>query len=120
MKKWTLIIAAGLAFTSCLKDKTVEPVDMSGPCSETVFFQDEIQTEITNLSCNVAGCHDSSSGAGGYVFETHEQISTNADIILNAIRQDGSAASMPLGGDKLADSLIQKFDCWITQGKLDN
>jgi hypothetical protein len=34
--------------------------------------------------------------------------------------QDGSESSMPQGGDKLADSLIQKVNCWINQGALNN
>ena len=110
--------ALGVIFVSCLKDKTVEPaVDV---CEDTVFYATEIQGPILNTSCAVSECHNSGTAAAGFVFESHAQVSLNATTILSAIKHDGSTAPMPLGGSKLNDSLIQKFDCWIKQGKLNN
>jgi hypothetical protein len=52
--------------------------------------------------------------------ETHEQISTNANVILDVLQHNLGFVPMPYGGEKLADSLIQKMDCWIEQGQLNN
>jgi hypothetical protein len=110
--------ALGVIFVSCLKDKTVEPiVDV---CEDTVFYSTEIQGPIFNTNCAVSGCHNSGTAAAGHVWETYTEVSLNATVILAAIKHDGTTAPMPLGGPKLNDSLIQKFDCWIKQGKLNN
>ncbi len=119
MKKIILIATiVGLATTSCLKDKTIEPV--VSECAETVLFETELLIPVFNMSCGVMGCHDNASAAAGLILETHGQISDESDRIQIAINHDPGAAPMPLGSPKLADSLIQKFECWIEQGKLDN
>jgi hypothetical protein len=111
-------LALGLVFVSCLKDKTIEPV--VDVCEDTVFYATEIQGPIMNAGCAVSGCHNSGTAAAGFVFESHAQVSLNATSILSAIKHDGTKEPMPLGGPKLNESLIQKFDCWIKQGKLNN
>lgn len=110
--------ALGVIFVSCLKDKTDEPV--VDVCQDTVYYATEIQGPIMNTSCAVSECHNSGTAAAGFVWETHAQVSLNATAILSAIKHDGTTAPMPLGGPKLNDTLIQKFDCWIKQGKLNN
>lgn len=118
-----LLILTSFAFLalSCVKDKTVEPApEPVDPCAETVSFNDELLPEIFNISCNTSGCHDAVTGSGGYVLETHEQICTNADVILDVLQHNSGFVPMPLGGEKLNDSLIQKMDCWIEQGLLNN
>jgi len=121
MKNVLLFLFAGLFMSSCLKDKTVEPTPPpSGPCADTVSFNEELLPEIFNLSCNTSGCHDAGAGSAGYVLETHDQISSNANVIFNVINHDAGFVPMPYGGEQLADSLIQKVDCWIQQGKLNN
>jgi hypothetical protein len=121
MKQLLLLFSIGFVFTSCLKDKTVEPTPPpTGPCADTVSFNDELLPQIFDISCNTSGCHDAGTGSSGYVFETYEQISSNADVILKVINHDAGFVPMPYGGEKLADSLIQKVECWIEQGKLNN
>ena len=121
MKRFLIILTLGVVFTSCLKDKTIEPVDEPvGPCADTTLFQDEIMGQIMDLSCNTSGCHDASTNSGGYTLENYSQISANSGVLLKVLQHDPTVVSMPLGGDKLADSLIQKFDCWIQQGMPNN
>lgn len=115
-----IFIGATLLLVSCLKDKTIEPFVATGPCVDTVSYANEIVPQIINFSCNVAGCHNSSANAGGYILENHSQVSANADIVFNVLKHNAGFTPMPLGATKLSDSLIQKFDCWIQQGKLDN
>ena len=101
---------------SCTKDVTAEP--FSGDCLDTISYSNFIQP-LMNTNCNTSGCHDASS-AGGLEFLNYNDISTNANVILSAINHDGIFTNMPLGETKLADSLIQQFQCWIAQGKLEN
>lgn len=98
---------------ACSKDRT--PLK---DCQEEVSFSAHIEP-IISLNCSVTGCHDF-TGSGGFVFQNYEQISSNASIILSAIRHEAGVKSMPLGAPKLADSLIQQFDCWMKQGKVNN
>ncbi|MDG1913658.1 MAG: hypothetical protein P8I55_03605 [Crocinitomix sp.] len=110
---------AGLTLTACLKDKSVEPIP-TGACADTVYFNDDLLVPLFNNSCNVSGCHSAEDAAAGRIFVAHDSISNHADEIFLTISHDVSKTPMPIGGDKIADSLIQKFDCWIQQGKLDN
>ncbi len=105
---------------SCSKDKTNEPIVVNPSCPDTIYFQDEILGEIMNVSCNTSGCHDAGTGSAGYIIENYSQVAANASLFLSAIRHDDGVLQMPQGSPKLADSLIQKLDCWIQQGKLDN
>jgi hypothetical protein len=123
MKKHLIVMAViGLVAVSCLKDKTVEPIVLPvGPCADTVSFESEIMNQVFNVSCNTAGCHDSGSAAAGYTLLTHDQISSNSEILVNVLNHNAGVVPMPLGSPTtLADSLLQKFNCWIEQGKLDN
>ncbi len=125
IKRILFVALATFSFASCLKDKTADiselPSEPTGPCVDTVSFTNVIMTEILDISCSTSGCHDEGSAASGYVFETYDQVNTNSAIILLALKHDPTITpTMPLGGEKVADSLIQKFECWIEQGKLNN
>ena len=67
-------------------------------------------------NCN--GCHG--SGAGGYTFDEYDKIENNASVILDAMRANGGVQLMPIGGPVLDDSLINAFEVWICQGKMNN
>ena len=103
--------------SSCTKNKVPIP-ELNTDCLDTISYQTFVQPLIST-NCSTSGCHDASS-SGGYVFESHAQVSTNADIILKAIRHTSGTTQMPQGQPKLADSLAMNFNCWIAQGKLDN
>jgi hypothetical protein len=122
MIKYLLIItvAAITVFSSCVKEKTVEPLVVeAGPCADTVSFSGFILPEIIDASCNTMGCHDQ-SGAAGYSLLNHNQVSTNANVIFSVINHDAGYTPMPYNENKIPDSLIQKFDCWMQQGLLNN
>lgn len=113
--------AIGLTLTACVKDKTIEPVPVpTFLCTDTVSFENDLLVPLFNTSCNTSGCHSGADAAASYVFEAHDLISVNSTVILKVINHDATVSPMPKGGEKLADSLIQKFDCWIQQGKLNN
>ncbi len=109
-----------LQMSSCTKEKVPLP-SVSNPvinnCPDTISFQNQVFPMI-DVNCNTSGCHD--SGAGGYTLTNHSQISANAEIILKVIKHESGVEPMPQGQSKLADSLAQQFNCWISQGKADN
>ena len=113
-------IVAIIVFTvfGCRKDKVQEIIPVEEECPEERSFSQDV-LPILNVNCSTSGCHNASSQGGGYVFETYEQIDQHAVIILSAIKHETSSL-MPQGQPKLADTLIQTFDCWMKQGQLNN
>lgn len=83
-------------------------------CTSTISFSQQIAPMIQE---NCAGCHGSGAGTSP-VLSNYSEISENADIIIHAMR--GTPQLMPQGGPALADSLLQQFQCWMQQGKMNN
>ena len=122
MKSKTLILVAGM-FTllltfSCKKDKVSTGI-VNSDCADTISFSATVLPLITQ-NCSTSGCHDANSGSAGYTLTSHQDISPSASQVLGAMRHDAGFAPMPEGAPKLADSLIQYVECWISQGKLNN
>lgn len=107
-----------LVFTACKKDKT-QTTEFDVECDEEISFNSDIIAIIAS-SCATSGCHNAASASSGYVFENHQQISSNADIILSVIRHEEGVVAMPIGAPKLSDEFAENFFCWIEQGKEDN
>jgi hypothetical protein len=107
-----------LTLVSCKKDKVIKSA-FTGDCSDTVSFSAQV-LPIIQQNCSTSGCHDSGSSAGGFNLSDFNSINSASSQVLAAMRHDGGFTAMPLGGDKLEDSLIQKVECWIAQGKLNN
>lgn len=106
-----LVLGTAVTLFSCNKDKT-PMITPNLDCSDTISFNQQILPMITN---NCVSCH------GGGQFPTisnHAEIANHATAILNSLK--GVPVLMPSGGPALPDSLIQQFECWINQGKLDN
>lgn len=112
MKNTVIIIVILLNFlTSCRKDKV--QVYPNANCSDTVSFNNEILPLIQN---NCTGCHDNQNG---YTFTNHSNISANSNAIIGSMRNNGYQL-MPKGGSALDDSIIQRIECWVNQGKMNN
>lgn len=116
--KYLLFTLLFITVLSCRKDKIEEIIPVEEECPEERSFSQDV-LPILNNNCSTSGCHDAGSQSGGYVFETYEQVDQHAVIMSSAMKHETSSP-MPQGQPKLADSLIQTFDCWIKQGKLDN
>lgn len=124
MKRRSIIflgIVIAFSLSNCKKDKVEEVAEEEEElkCENEISFSGDIFTVITN-TCATTNCHDAGGAANGFVFENHNQISSNASIILSVIRHEAGVTNMPLGGDKLSKEFIDDFYCWIEQGKLDN
>ncbi|MFM7667689.1 MAG: hypothetical protein ACKO7D_05815 [Bacteroidota bacterium] len=95
----------------CKKDKVQNYPNAN--CSDTVSFNNEILPLIQN---NCTGCH---TNQNGYTFTNHANISFHSTAIIGSMRNIGYQL-MPKGGPALQDSIIQRMECWVKQGKLNN
>ena len=118
MKRFYIVLISATVLivhllSSCAKDKVsyVAPPN----CPDTISFNNEI---LPLIQSNCGGCHDVGNGTA-YTLTNHTNIAASADAILGSMRGNGYQL-MPQGGPALPDSLIQKVECWIYQGKLDN
>ena len=113
--KILLLLTIVIITTSCSKDKTKFA---AADCPDPISFMDDVKP-IIDLNCATSGCHDANTSTP-YAFTQYSTIAANANLILSVIRHEAGVTPMPLGGNQLADSLIQKINCWVIQGKLDN
>lgn len=110
----TCMIALLLLLPSgCTKEKAPIPLPQVA-CTTTILFSQQIAPMIQE---NCASCHDAGAGTSP-VLSNHAEIAANGEAILNALH--GTPQLMPQGGPALADTLIQQFQCWLQQGKLNN
>ena len=107
-----------MLLTSCRNDQIDEPNAFNPDCDQIISFNAEIISVMIN-SCATSGCHNQGIASAGYVFENHTQISENADMILATIRHQPGVVAMPIG-QQLPQEFIEKFFCWMEQGKQNN
>lgn len=105
--------ASSILLGNCTKDKVT--VGLPLDCQDTVSFNAVILPLIQD---NCSGCHNAGNGTG-YTLTNFANISASADAILGSMHANGYEL-MPQGGPALPDSLIQKVECWIYQGKKNN
>ena len=113
MKQFLVIFSISMLAMSCKKDKA-----SAFSCTDEISFSQQVEPLI-NMNCSTSGCHDVTA-EGGYEFKDHATISAAADRIIAAIEHQSGTVPMPLGDDKLPDSLIRLVVCWSSAGKLDN
>lgn len=119
-----ILVSIFFMMNACEKDQVPAPPPPT-PCdSISVSFNNQIQPMIINNCAEPNGaqnvCHSSGNASGGYVLETHTQISGSAEISLSAMKHEIGFEPMPYFQPKLNDTLIQQMQCWIEQGKLNN
>ena len=99
---------------SCTKDKVAGTI-VDPNCIDSVSFSTDIWPIIEQ---NCTSCHDVGNTTG-YTLTNHTTISSNASAIIGSMKGSGFQL-MPQGGPALADSLVQRFQCWVSQGKKNN
>lgn len=115
---WRILIIIPFFF-SCNKNKADEPFVPTACDPDTISYSQEIVPQIIDQSCNTTGCHDA-TGKGGWTLTTHAEVIVNTDILFRTMAHEDGYSPMPRNQPQLADSLIQKFYCWIQQGRLNN
>jgi hypothetical protein len=101
MKHLLLLFFVGITATTIVASCKKEPIT-TATCTTTISYTTDI---VPILSQNCTGCHNVSSGA---------------NTILKAMRHSSGTAKMPQGSAKLPSTTVDKFDCWIQQGKPNN
>lgn len=121
--KCVCICSISLLIYSCQKEKAADPLlKFKVDCdSLDVSFLSDIQP-IFSASCAVIDCHNSVTAESGIILETYAQISNE---LLNGsvecvIKHNSGCTPMPFNLDKLNDTLIQKIECWKTDGAPNN
>lgn len=112
-----VVLLTVASISSCNKDQT--PLAVPDQCADTISFVGIVEPMI-QANCSTSGCHNAATSSAGYNLEGHGNISANGIAILNVIRHESGFAPMPFGQAKLNDSIINQFDCWVIQGKLNN
>jgi hypothetical protein len=108
-----LLLTGLVSVFSCSKDDNTTPAN----CTSTPTYKTDIAA-IMNASCAQAGCHSSSSRAGGYELSTYSGTKNAAgkSDFLKSIKHSSGVQAMPQGGSKLPDATITKIECWISNG----
>jgi hypothetical protein len=101
---------------SCAKEKVPTTVLDTTSCKSNISYLNDIKPIMSNYCVS---CHSSKNPNGGYDLTSFDGLTKNVSKVLGSMRQDGTAQSMPQGY-KVADSLIQKLNCWINQGSKNN
>jgi hypothetical protein len=112
--KIVMVLAVFALLISCRNDKITA---FSADCPDMISFSQDLEPLFIN-TCSTSGCHDATATAG-YNLMGYDNIEANADVLMGVIRHV-TGAPMPLGQAQWPAESIQKFQCWIDQGKLDN
>ena len=115
----TLLISVSILSAivfSCAKDKVPTTVLDTSSYKPNISYLIDIKPIISN---HCVSCHSSKNPNGGYDLTNYDGLTKNVSKVLGSMKQDGTAQSMPQGY-KVADSLIQKLNCWINQGAKNN
>ena len=99
-------------------DTTVSDTVVAVNKCDTVSFKKHIEP-IFKTNCAIDGCH-TAADAPRLNYTSHSVIAQNKNLILAAIKQEGSF-KMPLDPNtwkpfKLPASSIELFECWIEKG----
>jgi hypothetical protein len=108
------LIAVGITFTQCTKD-TIDTVVCTGAIPT---YKVDIKP-IMDASCAFSGCHNTATKAEGYDLSTYAGTVAGAgkDAFLGSIQHKSGYKSMPQGGTKLSQDILDKVACWVQNGK---
>ncbi len=114
MKKLHLLflgISSLFIATSCTKTTSASTTLSTADCVAISY-----KTDIAPImSANCISCHNANQASAGINLSTYANVAKYASSSLNAMNN----GSMPPAG-KLPTGTIQKLNCWISQGKLNN
>lgn len=117
MKKWLLIfIPISVLATGCYFDK--EENLYTSSCVTTDIRYANIVKPIVDANCNVTGCHNSATNAGGYDLSTYaglKAVATSGQLV-GSITHASGFSQMPQGREKLSDCQISQIQTWVANG----
>lgn len=117
----SLLVVAVLL--SCKKEKAAEEPQTQTPTASTcdsISFTNDVMPILASYNCGANGCHSTSSAQKGIRLTNYTEVNAvNTTQLLGAIKQQNGYTPMPSGGS-LTSTEINKIECWINQGKLNN
>lgn len=116
MKSISILFFGTIAATFIVSSCNKKPVT-TATCTTTISYSADI---VPLMSQNCTSCHNSSNAQGGFNLTTYANVSSGSTKILKAMRHTSGTAAMPQGSAQLSSTIVDKFDCWIQQGKADN
>jgi hypothetical protein len=123
-----MFLCAALLLGSCYNDKGdqlyVNPYNGGGSttCDTTnVTFAGTIMP-IFSQNCNVSGCHDGATKAGGFDYSNYPGVtaSITSGRLLGAINHESGYFPMPQNTAKLSSCDINKITAWVNKGYPNN
>jgi hypothetical protein len=128
-----LFLAVALPAAGC-KDLGTDPPPSSSPppthVQGTVSFQQDIKPIFADPKIGCLGCH---GGTNGLFLGTQPDLlrggasgpavipgNSAQSLLIRKLLGTAPGAQMPLGGNAVPDSLIQRIRTWIDQGALNN
>ncbi|MGN6569774.1 MAG: hypothetical protein ACTHJ0_17565 [Flavipsychrobacter sp.] len=113
---------------SCYNDKAdqlyVTPYNggNSGTCDTTNVTYSGTIAPIFSQNCNVSGCHDAATKAGGYDYSNYNGVvaSITSNRLLGAINHASGYFPMPQNTAKLSSCDINKITAWVNKGYQNN
>lgn len=116
MKKFLLLFAVLLIWSSCTYEKGEIPVLVPKECDSTISYASQI-APLTTTYCN--GCH-SAGGTGTGDFTTYAGLKLKADNGSLKTRVVDVKDMPQAGSPPLSDAERKLIKCWIEQGALNN
>lgn len=118
-KPFFIVITLGLLISACAKDNAEQGLCNVEP-HEASFKRAVLP--IMETKCAVSGCHDETTAAGQINLSNYDGISSEAinARFLSVIKHDEGFLQMPLGGNQLDQTDIDKIECWILRGRPDD
>ena len=119
---YTVVFLLGvmvLSHNSCVKDIGPLPTKITVAFCDSlnVKYSTDISQIMTMYCATTSGCHGTAASAGDFTTYAGLQPYANNGSLRNRVLV---VKDMPLGGPPLADSLLQKIDCWLLKGFPDN
>lgn len=109
---------------SCKKEKAAEEPKEETPVPATcdsISFSNDVMPILTSYNCGTSSCHSTASAQGNVRLTNYNEVNAvDPARLLGAIKQTTGYWAMPSGGGKLTSTEINKIECWINQGKLNN
>lgn len=112
------IVALTIALNACKKDEGTGGGgnQTPGPCDGKNYTYTNTVKAIVDANC--IACHSASGSASSIPLVNYDQVkaATASGMLINSIKHIAGYRTMPEGLPKLADSTIQKIECWKNAG----
>jgi len=116
------VLSGALLMTAsgCYNDNIESLYPTSNGCDTSNVSYTNFVKPILDNKC--LSCHNQTLPSGGVDLSTYEKVKIESvqGALLGSIKQNGTAAAMPVGSSKLDDCTISKIQSWVNAGAQNN